>query len=115
MKGRKSESHTMICTSQHQDPIILLQPVNFVEKIASGRGRHKTIDIFEDEETGRRLAGFLEDATDAEFGVVAGERFDIKASDGGRRGAVGEFLHDGTDADGFTVARRTVEDDSALG
>ena len=102
----------MIRTSHHTDPLVLLQPVDLIQKVASGARRHEAVDIFEDQETGRGFARFFEDLADAVFGIVFCEGFDVKAGDG--VGEVTESLHQGFDGNCFAVTGGAVKNKTAL-
>ena len=104
---------TMIRTSNHTDPLVLLQPVDLIQKVASGARRHEAVDIFKDQQTRRSFARFFEDLADAVFGVVLCEGFDVEAGDGA--GEVAESFHQGFDGDCFAVTGGAVKDKTALG
>ena len=103
---------TMIRTPHHTNPLVLLQPVDFVQEVASRARCHETVDVFEDQEARRGFTRFLEDAADAVFRVVGCEGFDAEAGYG--VGEVAEGSHHGFDGECFAVAGGAVEDDAAL-
>ena len=108
MKGRL----TVIRTPYHTDPLVLLQPVDLIQKVASGGGRHETVDVFEDQETRRGFACFFEDPADAVFGIGSCKGFDVEAGNGA--GEVAGGSHQGFDGDCFAITWRAVENKTAL-
>ena len=102
----------MIRTPHHTDPLVLLQPVDLIQKVASGARRHEAVDVFENQETRCGFARFLEDLADAVFGIEFAERFNVEADDGG--GKFAEGFHQGFDGDCFAVTGRAMEDQAAL-
>lgn len=80
----------MICGSNHQDAVIIFKSVHFVEEVASIAGTNDCVDVFQDEEARRHLAGLHEDGPDVES-VVHG--FDVEGWDGDF--ASGEGVHEG--------------------
>jgi hypothetical protein len=65
---------TVVRSSNHQYPIIVLQAIYFIEEVASVVGPNDSIDIFHDDKTGGHLPGFHKHSADVE-GVAHG--FDI--------------------------------------
>jgi hypothetical protein len=58
----------MIRAADHQDAVVGLQAVNFVEEERTHAFSDKGVEVFEDEVTRRFLAGFAEDLRESELG-----------------------------------------------
>ena len=57
----------MIGTPNHQDSVVRLQSIHFVEKVTSNPGAYEGVDVFEDEETRCHPSSHKEDLTDSVF------------------------------------------------
>jgi len=51
----------VVCGANHEDAVVGLETVDFVEEVGAHGGCDEGIEVFEDEEAGRGLAGFGED------------------------------------------------------
>jgi hypothetical protein len=58
----------MIRAADHQDSVIGLQAVHFVEEERAHAFSDKGVEVFEDEVTGRFLASFAKDLCESELG-----------------------------------------------
>lgn len=82
----------MVSGSNHQDSIVVLKAVNFVEEVTLVAGANKGVDIFKYQKTRRISSGFLEDGTD---GIDVGNRFDVEQGDWSL--TCGKLVHQGTE------------------
>lgn len=57
----------MICAPNHEDAVIVLQAVNFVQKIASHILRNDSVEIFKHKIARSELPGFGEDFIDGKL------------------------------------------------
>lgn len=110
----------MVGGGHHEDTVVVLEAVDFVEEVGACRGGDDGVDVLEDEHAGGHSAGLQEDGADV---VGAWGGFDVEGWDGAGAEFVrgGEGVHEGFDGDGFSVAyfllsvRRTLDGDRADG
>ena len=94
----------MVGRSDHQDPVVGFQPVDFIEEVRSYIICDEGVEVFEDKEARGLGAGLAEDGLDAVFrAAVGGEGADVEGWDGGG-GVKGEGVHHCFDGDCFAVA-----------
>lgn len=81
----------MVGGGYHEDPVVVLEPVDFVEEVGARVGGYDGVNVLEDEHAGCHVAGFGEDVAD-----VPGSRggFDVERWDGGIE-MRGERVHEG--------------------
>ena len=107
------ELFDVVGAAHHQDAVVVLQPVDFVEEVAAHGGADEAVEILEHQEARGHRTRFGEDGLDRALrAVVAGQGAHVEVWDGVR--PVGEGVHHGFDGDGFAVAGRPVVDDPAL-
>lgn len=63
------EAVEVVRAADHQDAVVLLHAVDFVEEVASHGVGHDAVEVFEHEVAGGFLACFLEDLVDCIFGA----------------------------------------------
>lgn len=57
----------MIGASDHEDAVVVLEPINLIEEVTPDIIRHDGVEILEDEVARRELAGLAEDLLDGIF------------------------------------------------
>ena len=74
------EAVEMVGRCDHENSVVVLEAVDFVEKVRTAARRDDGVNVFEDEHARRQVASFDEDVADV---VSARRRFDIQRWDGG--------------------------------
>ena len=69
----------VVGAGDHEDAVVVLEAVDFVEEVGPAAGRDDGVDVFEDEHAGGHVAGLDEDGAD-----VPGSRsgFDVEGGNG---------------------------------
>jgi hypothetical protein len=57
----------VIGASDHEDTVVVLQPINLIKEVTPDIVRHDSVEILEDEVARRELAGLAEDLLDGIF------------------------------------------------
>ena len=95
----------MVRRADHEDAVVGLEAVDFVEEVGADVVVDDGVEVFEDEVAGCGFAGFAEDLGEGVFGAgEGGEGADVEGGNGGfgvGDAALVEGVHHGFYGDGF--------------